>query len=289
MSVAAGHDQICALALNEMQEFGADRPSRLPPHLARHANSMAAKVACDIGKISFGGFRSAFVDSEDDNIFRSLQKRKGIAHSASTLARVLPCHYDAAQLERTDDIGHNQDRPACTQQDHAWIDKIMHAASGVSRSGDDEVRGTRLPQYEFVGQLKRGAPFNLFEMLRLGAESPAHVIETCAYRAALMLRGLVIDDNASGRESGPQRQAGNTNERCLKALGQTKGELNPLLAVARDVDVNHHGCERGLLVQSTAIENGPFRLNHGHERCSASLPPAAVPRATYRTMEEAEF
>jgi hypothetical protein len=104
-----------------------------------------------------------------------------------------------------------------------------------------------------------------------------------------VFRGLVIDDNASGRERGPQRQARYANERCLKALGQTKGELNPLLAVTRDVDVHHHGCERGRLVQSAAIENGPFRLNHGHKRCSASLPPAAAPRGTCGTMEEAEF
>jgi hypothetical protein len=50
MSVAAGHDQICALIPNEMKELGGDRTPRLPPHLARHDNSMTAKVIRDIGK-----------------------------------------------------------------------------------------------------------------------------------------------------------------------------------------------------------------------------------------------
>jgi hypothetical protein len=103
-------------------------------------------------------------------------------------------------------------------------------------------------------------------MLGLGAESPAHVIETCAHRAALVFRGLVIDDDGADSESGPQRQAGHANERCLKAVRQSKSKLHSLFAVARDVDVNHHGCERGPLVQSAAIEIRPFRLNHGHER-----------------------
>src|SRR6266508_200803 len=69
MSVAAGHDQIGALITNEVKELGGDRPPHLPPHFARHDNSMAAKVARDIRKMSFGGFRLAFVDSDDQNLF----------------------------------------------------------------------------------------------------------------------------------------------------------------------------------------------------------------------------
>ena len=46
-----------------------------------------------------------------------------------------------------------------------------------------------------------------------------------------MCRGLVIDDNASSGKSGPQRQAGNANERCLKAVGQGKRKLDSLFEV----------------------------------------------------------
>src|SRR6266542_1071389 len=65
MSVAAGHDQIGALITNKVKELGGDRPPRLPPYFARHDNSMAAKVARHIGKMSFVVFRSAFLHSED--------------------------------------------------------------------------------------------------------------------------------------------------------------------------------------------------------------------------------
>jgi hypothetical protein len=165
----------------------------------------------------------------------------------------------------------------------------MHVAPGVPCPDNDEIRRSCFSRYEFVRQLKGGTPFNLFEMLALGPEPPADVVQACAHRAAIVLRGLVIDDDASHGESWPQRQAGNANEGHLKAVGQSKSKLDSLFAVALDVDVDHQCCERGPLLQSAAIENGPFRLNHGHERCSASLPPAAVPRGTYGTMEEAEF
>ena len=100
-------------------------------------------------------------------------------------------------------------------------------------------------------------------MLPFGAEPPAHVIETCAHRSALMCRELVIDDNASSGKSGPQRQAGNANERCLKAVGQGKRKLDSLFGVALNIDVNHHGCERHRLFRLAAIKKRarrPFRL-----------------------------
>jgi hypothetical protein len=46
--VAAGHDQICLLNPNEMQEFRGDRPPRLPPDFLRHDDSMAEKVRFDV-------------------------------------------------------------------------------------------------------------------------------------------------------------------------------------------------------------------------------------------------
>jgi hypothetical protein len=219
MSVAAGHDQIGALIAKEVKELGGDRPPCLPPHFARHDNSMAAKVARDIGKVSFGGFRLAFIDSEDQNLFRPLQKRKGIAHRAAALARLLPRHHDPAELGRSNDVWHDQERPAGAQQDHAGVDEIMHVTPGVPSADNDQIRRSCLPRYEFVRQLKGGTPFNLFEMLALGAESPADVVEECAHRAAIGLRGLVIDDDASRGESRPQRQTGNANEGRAKSIG----------------------------------------------------------------------
>src|SRR6516165_4836797 len=51
--VAAGHDQTCLLILNETQEFGGDWPPPLPPDVVHRGDSMAEKVACDVGKKSF--------------------------------------------------------------------------------------------------------------------------------------------------------------------------------------------------------------------------------------------
>jgi len=100
-----------------------------------------------------------------------------------------------------------------------------------------------------------------------------------------MFRGLVIDDDASGGESGPQRQAGNANERCLEAVGQSKRKLDSLFAVALDIDVDHHRCERHRLFRLAAIDRRTdriFRLSGDrHERYSASPPPAAVPWSEY--------
>jgi hypothetical protein len=93
-------------------------------------------------------------------------------------------------------------------------------------------------------------------MLALGAEPPAHVIEPRAHRAAVMFRGFVIDDDARSGESGPQRQAGNANKRCLKAIGQSKCSLDSLFAVARDVEVDHHGCGRHRQFRLATIKKG---------------------------------
>src|SRR6266545_132270 len=163
----------------------------------------------------------------------------------------------------------------------------MHVAPSVPCPDNDEIRRSCFSRYEFVRQLEGGTPFNLLEVLALGAESPAEVVQACAHRAAIVLRGLVIDDEASRGERWPQRQAGNANEGGLKSIRQSKSKLDSRFAVAHYVDVHHDGCERGHLLQSAAIENGPFRLNHGHERCSAS--PAAVPRETMPRWKKPNF
>ena len=105
----------------------------------------------------------------------------------------------------------------------------MHAVPGMPGSDDDEIRRSGLARDELKRQFKRGAPFNLLEVLALGAEPLAHVVETCVRGATLMFRGLTIDDETSSGESRPQRQAGNSNERRLKAVGQGKGKLHALL------------------------------------------------------------
>jgi len=128
-----------------------------------------------------------------------------------------------------------------------------------------------------IRQFKRGAPFNLFEMLALGAELLAHVLETCARRAALMFRGLAIDDDSPRGKSRPQRQASDANERCLKAVGQSKSKLHSLFTVALDIEVDHHSYERHRLFQLAAIKkrtDRTFRPGGGHrshERCSKPI------------------
>jgi hypothetical protein len=157
----------------------------------------------------------------------------------------------------------------------------MHVAPGMACSDDDEIRCSCLPRYKFVWHFKSGAPFNLLEMPALGAESPADVIEASANYAAIMFRGLVIDDDASSGESGPQRQAGNSYEGRPKPVRQRERKLDPTLGIASDVDVDHHGCERHHLFRLdlfrlAAIKKGTdrtFRLSgshSGHARCSAS-------------------
>src|SRR6516165_2209936 len=128
-------------------------------------------------------------------------------------------------------------------------------------SDDDKIRRSGLARHKLIWQFKRGAPFNLFEMLALGAEPLAHVLETCARRAALMFRGLVIDDDASGGEGRPQHQADKANERCLKAVGQSKSKLHSLFTVALDIEVDHHRCERHRLFRLAAIRNEPTELS----------------------------
>src|SRR6516164_11280978 len=104
--VAAGHDQICLLILNMTQKFGGDRPLRLPPDFVRRSDAMAEKVRCDVGKSPFGlGFRFAFADSDEQNLFGLLQKRKCITHGAAALTCVLPRDHDAAELRRSDGVG----------------------------------------------------------------------------------------------------------------------------------------------------------------------------------------
>ena len=111
--VAAGHDQTCLLILNETQEFGGDWPPPLPPDVVHRGDSMAEKVACDVGKSPFGtGFRFAFADRDEQNLFGLLQKRKCITHGAAALARILPRHHHAAELQRSDGVGDYQDGSA---------------------------------------------------------------------------------------------------------------------------------------------------------------------------------
>jgi len=203
VAVAASHKQSRAFIPGQAKQFRGDRPSRLPPDLTRD-DSMAAKVSCDIGKMSFGaGFRFAFADSDNLNPFGPLQKGKCITHGAAAFARVLPGHDHPTQFRRSNGFGHNQDRPARAQQDHARINEIIGA--GMPCANNDEIRCSSLLEDKFVRQLKRGAPFDLLEILGFVAESPADIIETRADRTAVMFRGLVIDDEASGGEGGPWR------------------------------------------------------------------------------------
>jgi hypothetical protein len=72
----------------------------------------------------------------------------------------------------------------------------------------------------------------------------------------MVFGGLAIDDDASRRESRPQWQTCDANEGRLKLVRHSKSQLDPLFAIARDVDLHHHGCKRSLLPQGAAIDNG---------------------------------
>jgi hypothetical protein len=66
----------------------------------------------------------------------------------------------------------------------------------------------------------------------------------------------MVEDDASRRERRLQWQACDANEGRLKSVRQSKSQLDPLFAVARDVDMHHHGCERSALLRGAATGNG---------------------------------
>ena len=80
----------------------------------RRGYSMAEKVARDVGKSPFGiGFRFAFADYDEQDLFGLLQKRNCIMHGAAALTRVFPRHHHhAAELQRSDGVGDYQDGSA---------------------------------------------------------------------------------------------------------------------------------------------------------------------------------
>jgi hypothetical protein len=132
----------------------------------------------------------------------------------------------------------------------------MHGAAAMPCSDDNEIRRSCFPRDQFGRQLKGGPPFYLLEVLALGPESPAHLIQARAHRPAMVLGGLVIEGDASRRESRMQWQTCDANEGRLKSVRQSKSQLDPLFAVTRDVDVHHHGCKRSPLLRGAAIGNG---------------------------------
>ena len=75
---------------------------------------MAEKVARDVGKSPFGiGFRFAFADYVEQDLFGLLQKRNCIMHGVAALTRVFPRHHHhAAELQRSDGVGDYQDGSA---------------------------------------------------------------------------------------------------------------------------------------------------------------------------------
>src|SRR5262245_4319770 len=143
-------------------------------------------------------------------------------------------------MQRSYDIGHHQDRPPRPQQDDARLDKVMRGPPRVPGPDNNEIRGPCLSGNEVKWQFEGGAPLDLLEMLALSAELPAHVIETCCHCPTVLLRRLAIDGDASRSENRPQGQARDANECCMEAVGEIKRELDSLLAIALEIEMDHH-------------------------------------------------
>ena len=69
----------------------------------------------------------------------------------------------------------------------------------------------------------------------------SHLLEAGRRGGIVILGGLAVDHNASGREGRPQRQARGADERCLKSRCQVERELHSLFAVTLNVDVDQYG------------------------------------------------
>ena len=105
---------------------------------------------------------------------------------------------------------------------------------------NDEVCCPRFPGNEVGRQFEGGAPFDLLEMLALecGTSCPFHrnVLsppDSHAPKAHRTRQRLSQRTWAAG-------QARDANECCLKALGQIKRQLDPLFAIALDIEMDHH-------------------------------------------------
>src|SRR5262245_8905480 len=232
--IAAGHDQVCMLGMNQFKQLGCYRAARTPPDLVRDDDTMALQIAPDIGKVCLVlGFRRLFTNLDHKDLPGLQQKGQRVTHRAAALPRILACDDGAAKMQRSYDIGHHQDRPPRPQQDDARFDKVMRGPPSVPGPDNNEIRGPCLSGNEVKWQFEGGAPLDLLEMLALSAELPAHVIETCCHCPTVLLRRLAIDGDASRSENRPQGQARDANECRLEAVGEIKRELDSLLSQSR--------------------------------------------------------
>ena len=139
MPVSSGHDQVCLLGTDKLQELGCDRPTGALPDFIRHNDTVAREITSDVGQISLVlGFRIFFPDFDNQNFIGLPQKRQRVADRAPAFTGILARDHDATKRERTDDVRHHQYWPACAQQDGARLDQVAHIAAAACRPGQDD-------------------------------------------------------------------------------------------------------------------------------------------------------
>src|SRR5262245_6405086 len=95
---------------------------------------MADEVGRDVGQILLGlRLRFVFADFNEQNLFRLLQEWERVTHRAAAFARILPGDDHAAQRQRSDGIGNQQNGTAGAQHDNSRV-QIVAAAPAT----DDE-------------------------------------------------------------------------------------------------------------------------------------------------------
>ena len=149
MPVSSGHDQVCLLGTDKLQELGCNRPAGALPDFIRHNDTVAHQVTSDVGQIPLVlGFRIFLADFDDQDFLGRPQKWKRVADRAPAFTGILARDHDATKLEWTNDVGHHQDGPACPQQNGARLDQVAYVAARARWPDKDNVRRPCLPRHQ---------------------------------------------------------------------------------------------------------------------------------------------
>src|SRR5262249_55176726 len=107
------------------------------------------------------------------DLFGLLQEWERVPHRAAAFTRILPCHDHAAKRQRSDGVGHQQNRPARPQHDNPGVGVILAALA----TDDEEIRRSYFPQEKLARSFKGAAPFDLPQRAALGVELLAPLLE----------------------------------------------------------------------------------------------------------------
>jgi hypothetical protein len=196
---------------------------------------VADKICPDIGEILLGlRLRFVLADFDEQDLFRLLQEWERVPHRAPALARILPSDDHAAKRQRSDGVGHQQNRPAGPQYENPGVGVILAAPA----ADDEEIRRARFAQEQLAERFKGAAPLDPLERAALGAKRLAPLIETRRHLLKVVLVGFGQPD-IPGHERRPQRVPRNPDKGSLEAVGQADRQFNPPLRIVLDVDVDH--------------------------------------------------